>query len=122
MNPSLFRKLLPDKAYHDASVLRCHLIDPVPCALIVFAVLFPNNAVSLLDRHGCFDYPEVAFAGSCCEQGRASQLSYERLLRHTFRPASKVGIYLTVPDRESPGTPPLFGNLCVVVLQLLLDL
>ena len=55
------------KAYHDASVLRCYLIDPVPCALIVFAVLSAHSGVSLLDRHGCFDYPEVALAGSCCE-------------------------------------------------------
>jgi hypothetical protein len=44
-------------------LLRSRLIDPVPRALIVFAVLFCNSAVSLLDRQVAFDYPKRALAG-----------------------------------------------------------
>ncbi len=40
MNPSLLPKPLPCKAYHDESLLSSLLVDAVPCALIVFAVLF----------------------------------------------------------------------------------
>jgi hypothetical protein len=54
---------LPCKAYHDESLLRSRLIDPVPRALIVFAVLFCDKTVSLLDRQVAFDYPERALAG-----------------------------------------------------------
>jgi hypothetical protein len=39
MNPSLLPKPLPCKAYHAESPLRSPLIDAVPRALIVFAVL-----------------------------------------------------------------------------------
>jgi hypothetical protein len=39
------------------------LMDRVPCALIVFAVLFKHITVSLLDRRVRFDYPERASAG-----------------------------------------------------------
>ena len=34
---------MPCKAYHDESPLRSRLIDTVPCALIVFAVLFCDS-------------------------------------------------------------------------------
>jgi hypothetical protein len=50
MNPSLLLKPLPCKAYHDESLLRSCVMDAVPLALIVFAVLFWHSAVSLLDR------------------------------------------------------------------------
>jgi len=38
-------------------------MDQVPRALIVFAVLFRHNTVSLLDMQVRFDYPERASAG-----------------------------------------------------------
>jgi hypothetical protein len=63
MNPSLLPKPLPCKAYHDESLLRSLLIDAVPRALIVFAVLSLDSTVSLLDRRVAFDYPERALAG-----------------------------------------------------------
>jgi hypothetical protein len=55
--------LLPCKAYHDESPLRSRLIDAVPCALIVYAVLLCDSVVSVLDRRVGFDYPERALAG-----------------------------------------------------------
>ena len=59
----MLRKFLPGKAYHDGSFLRLYRIDAVPHALIVFAVLFSDSTVSVLDRRVRFDYPERALAG-----------------------------------------------------------
>jgi hypothetical protein len=60
---TMLRKPLPCKAYHDESRLSLRVIDAVPYALIVFAVLFWHTTVSLLDRWIRFDYPERALVG-----------------------------------------------------------
>jgi hypothetical protein len=66
--PARFAEHWPCKAYHDASFLSLRIIDAVPCALIVIAVLSAYSSVSVLDRQMRFDYPEPASARTLLEK------------------------------------------------------
>jgi hypothetical protein len=96
-------------------------MDAVPLALIVFAVLFWDCTVSVLDRRVAFDYPERALAGillqinACCTgiQGPAAELE-----SFSFKSGFSLLQFQIGSNRE-----PLFcASVWVLALQLLLDL
>ena len=88
-------KPLPCKAYHDESLLRSRLIDAVPCALIVYAVLLCDSVVSVLDMRVGFDYPKRALEGMLLQITHVVSACQD-LLRGLTLSASRAGFSNTV--------------------------
>jgi hypothetical protein len=108
----LLREIVSWKAYHDASLFSLYLIDTVPRALIVFAVLFSHSAVSLLDRHMRFDYPERESAGTLFETN-AFRMVVTEARCGTPVSASRSGLLsFLVPDWVSSRKPPFGHYVC----------
>ena len=101
MNPSLRPMPLPCKAYHDESLLRSRLIDAVPCALIVYAVLLCDSVVSVLDMRVGFDYPKRALEGMLLQITHVLSACQD-LLRGLTLSASRAGFSNTVLIRMQP--------------------
>jgi hypothetical protein len=112
MCASLLREIVSWKAYHDASLFSLYLIDTVPRALIVFAVLFSHSAVSLLDRHMRFDYPERESAGTLFETNAFRAVVNRSLLRGAGVSFEQWVFSFLVPDWISPRKPPFGHYVC----------
>ena len=92
---------LPCKAYHDESLLRSRLIDAVPWALIVYAVLLCDSVVSVLDMRVGFDYPKPALEGMLLQITHVVSACQD-LLRGLTLSASRAGFSNTVLIRMQP--------------------